>query len=244
MAHSRVGRLRHLWKMIKPNGPRGHWGWFWSPAKMASELLFDAGTITPARRNAQFERVFDLTERVVPPSIRAELDPPKDEAIRELVRIAVGAHGIGTVRCFADYFRLPQWDTAKALDALETAGEVIPATVRGWDRPVWQDARARMPREVSTQALLAPFDPLAFERRRLLELFGMHYRLEIYTPEHKRQYGYYVLPFLLNEHLVAPLDLKHDRTTNALLVRSAFAEQPSELSSRPDEQRIVMSNAS
>jgi len=206
--------------------PQGHWGWSWSPAKTASELLFDAGHLTPARRNAQFERVFDLTERVVPPAVRARLDCPKDEAIRELVRIAVRAHGIGTLRCFADYFRLPQRATAQALGELEASGEAVPVEVQGWNRPTWMHARARVPRTVTARSLLAPFDPLIFERRRLRELFGMHYRLEIYTPEHKRQYGYYVLPFLLDEHLVARLDLKHDRPHNALVVRSAFAEQP------------------
>ncbi|GAA4478771.1 winged helix-turn-helix domain-containing protein [Enteractinococcus fodinae] len=206
--------------------PEGHWGWSWSPAKTASELLFDAGTFTPARRNAQFERVFDLTERVVPPAIRETLDCPKEDAIRELVRIAVRAHGIGTVRCFADYFRFPQRDTARALGELEAVGEVIPVEVTGWQRPTWMHAGARVPRTVDAQALLAPFDPLVFERRRLLELFGMHYRLEIYTPAHKRQYGYYVLPFVLGEHLVARLDLKHDRSHNQLLVRSAFSEEP------------------
>ena len=206
--------------------PQGHWGWSWSPTKTASELLFDGGQLTPARRNDQFERVFDLTERVVPPALRTSRDRPKDAAIRELVSIAARAHGIGTVRCFADYFRLPQRDTARALSELEATGEVIPVQVQGWERPTWMHARARVPRSVSARALLAPFDPLVFERRRLLELFGMHYRLEIYTPAQKRQYGYYVLPFLLGEHLVARVDLKHDRAQNALLVRAAFAEDP------------------
>lgn len=212
--------------------PQGHWGWSWSPAKTASELLFDAGELTPAHRNAQFERVFDLTERVVPPTIRSSLDWPKEDAIRELVRIAVRAHGIGTVRCFADYFRLAQRDTTRALGELEASGEIIPVEVTGWDRPTWMHAGARVPRTVDARALLAPFDPLVFERRRLLELFGMHYRLEIYTPAQKRQYGYYVLPFVLGEHLVARLDLKHDRTHNQLVVRSAFSEE-----SAPDIER-------
>ena len=212
--------------------PEGHWGWSWSPAKTASELLFDAGELTPARRNAQFERVFDLTERVVPPTIRESLDCPKDDAILQLVRIAVRAHGIGTVRCFADYFRLPQRDTTRALRQLEASGEILPVEVTGWPRPTWLHAEARVPRTVDARALLAPFDPLVFERRRLLELFGMHYRLEIYTPAPKRQYGYYVLPFVLGEHLVARVDLKHDRTPNQLVVRSAFSEEPASDSER------------
>lgn len=217
--------IEHFVAQAHAQRPQGQWGWAWSPAKTAAELLFDAGRLTPAHRNAQFERVFDLTERVVPSAIRDRLHQPRESSVLELTRIAVRAHGIGTVRCFADYFRLPQRDTAQALHALETSGEIVPVHVSGWDRPVWMHARARVPRRVSTRALLAPFDPLVFERRRLLELFGMHYRLEIYTPAPKRRYGYYVLPFLFDEHLVARIDLKHDRKQHALVVRGAFAEQ-------------------
>src|SRR5690625_7705325 len=144
----------------------------------------------------------DQADLVEHPAIRPELDCPKDEAIRELVRIAVRAHGIGTLRCFADYFRLPQRATAQALGELEASGEVVPVEVQGWSRPTWMHARARVPRPVTARSLLAPFDPLIFERRRLLELFGMHYRLELYTPAHTRQYGSDILPFLLGEHLV------------------------------------------
>lgn len=202
------------------------WGWSWSPAKIALEILFDAGELTPARRSTQFERVYDLTDRVLPPDVRTQTRPSKEDSIVELTRIAARAHGIGTIRCFADYFRLGQRDTRRAVEQLEAAGELLPVSVTGWDRPTWMHVKARIPRQVSARALLAPFDPLVFERRRLLELFGMHYRLEIYTPAHKRTYGYYVLPFLLGEHLVARLDLKHDRHRGVLLVRSAFAEAP------------------
>lgn len=211
--------------------PNGQWGWAWSPVKTALEILFDAGELTPARRNAQFERVYDLTARVLPPEVHTQGSPAKEEAIVELIRIASRAHGIGTVRCFADYFRLGQQETRRAIDELEARGELSPVAVKGWDRPVWMHRTIRVPRKTNARALLAPFDPLIFERRRLLDLFGMHYRLEIYTPAHKRSYGYYVLPFLLGEHLVARVDLKHDRQRRALLVRAAYAEQPG-----PDEE--------
>ncbi|NWN87896.1 MAG: winged helix-turn-helix domain-containing protein [Micrococcaceae bacterium] len=206
--------------------PHGQWGWEWSPVKTALEILFDAGELTPARRNAQFERVYDLTSRALPPDIPSQIPPAKDEAIIELVRIASRAHGIGTVRCFADYFRLNQRETRRAVDALQAHGELLPVTVTGWNRPLWMHSQTRVPRRTNARALLVPFDPLVFERRRLLELFGMHYRLEIYTPAHKRTYGYYVLPFLLGEHLVARVDLKYDRKHGVLVVRAAYAEPP------------------
>lgn len=206
--------------------PRHGWGWAWTPAKTALEILFDAGDLTPARRNAQFERVYDLTEHVLPPAIRTQPPIDRQTAITELIRIAARAHGIGTVRCLADYFRLKQDETRRAIAELEATGELVPVTVTSWDRPLWMHGAARVPRQINARALLAPFDPLVFERRRLLELFGMHYRLEIYTPAPKRVYGYYVLPFLLGEHLVARVDLKHDRARNVLVVASAYAEDP------------------
>ncbi len=202
------------------------WGWRWSAAKVALETLFDAGTLTAARRNAQFERVYDLAERVLPPHVRDLPPPAPDDAVRELVRISARAHGIGTLRCLADYFRLGQRVTRRAVDELVEVGELLPVTVTGWDRPTWLHAGARVPRRTTARALLAPFDPLVFERRRLLELFGMHYRIGIYTPAHLRTHGYYVLPFLLGEHLVARVDLKHDRDAARLRVRTAFAEEP------------------
>ena len=222
--------------------PRHHWGWSWTPAKTAMEILFDTAKLTPARRNAQFERVYDLTERVLPPSVRAQPPMEREAAITELIRIAARAHGLGTVRCFADYFRLKHDEARRAIAQLETTGELVPVTVTGWDRPVWMHIAARVPRQVHARALLAPFDPLVFERRRVFELFGMHYRLEIYTPAPKRVYGYYVLPFLLGEHLVARIDLKYDRARGALVVASAYAEQPGPQdmnSIRPDQPTVV-----
>jgi uncharacterized protein YcaQ len=202
-----------------------NWGWNWNVVKRVLEHLFEAGLISAASRTDQFERKYTLTERVLPGRLRGQekvQDPV--EAMNRLIDAAAQAHGIGTVRCFADYFRVPAKAAAGSVDHLVQSGRLKPVRVAGWDRELFLHADARIPRKAAGRALLSPFDSLVFERRRLEELFGFHYRIEIYTPEQKRRYGYYVLPFLLRNKIVARVDLKADRSAGQLLAKSAHAE--------------------
>lgn len=202
-----------------------NWGWNWNAVKRVLEHLFEAGIISAASRTEQFERRYCLTGQVLPDR-RDLAEDPRDpvESMRRLIDAAAQAHGIGTLRCFADYFRMPVKPAAAAVEHLVGTGRLEPVTVAGWDRTVYLHTEARRPRRAEGRALLSPFDSLVFERRRLEEMFGFHYRIEIYTPEHKRRFGYYVLPFLLGETLVARVDLKADRAAGKLLVRSAYGE--------------------
>lgn len=206
--------------------PRGDdWGWNWSQVKVASEWLFWSGEIGVARRTPGFQRVFDLSERILPPAVSATPTPTDAQAHLQLVRRAAEALGVATQRCLADYFRLDPRETAAAVSSLELAGELVPVRVPGWTDRAWLWHAARRPRRIDARALVSPFDSLVFERRRLRGLFGFDYGIEIYVPAPKRRFGYYVYPFLLGEQFVARVDLKADRKAGELIVRSAWLEE-------------------
>jgi len=204
---------------------KNNWGWNWSATRKALDFLYVVGDLAIAGRNSQFEVLYDLPERVLPDRVLARATPAPEVAHRELVRRAAISHGVGTEQDLRDYFRMKPAESKPAVAALVEDGELIPVAVEGWSRPGYLHVAARLPRRVHARALLSPFDPLVWERSRTEQLFGFRYRIEIYVPEHLREYGYYVLPFLLGDRIVARVDLKADRRAGVLAVKAAYAEE-------------------
>ncbi|HUR14988.1 MAG TPA: crosslink repair DNA glycosylase YcaQ family protein [Mycobacteriales bacterium] len=198
--------------------------WGWDDVKKGLEWLFWSGQLSTARRTTGFEKLYDVTERVVPRAVLEAPTPTREDAQRELVRLASRAHGVATERDLRDYFRLRPDEARAAVHVLVAEGALTPVQVEGWRDPAYLAGGAVLPRWVRRTTLLSPFDPLVWERARTQRLFGVDYRIEIYTPAHKRVYGYYCLLLLEDGAITARVDLKAERKAGALRVAAAWVE--------------------
>ncbi len=201
--------------------PKGQW-WDWDDGKFALEHLFRTGEVAATRRVNDFARLYDLAERVIPAAILNAPTPTEDDSKKELLVMAASYFGVATAADLTDYHRLTH--TRTHLAELVEDGRLIATRVEGWSKPAFLHPDAKRPRRITARALLSPFDPVVWYRDRAERLFGFHYRIEIYVPQPKRQYGYYVLPFLLGDELVGRVDLKADRKARQLLVQGSFGE--------------------
>jgi uncharacterized protein YcaQ len=212
-----------------PRGKRGTW-WDWKPAKAALEILFYSGYLMVDRR-VNFQRYYDLAERVLPASVEPPLHSVED-CQRWAVLRSVSHLGVATAAQISDYYRLKKPATRSIVRSLAAEGLILPVEVEGWKEPAYLDPADRpLIEEIEAgghqpalTAFLSPFDNLIWDRQRVRDLFSFDYRIETYVPAAKRQYGYYVLPILHRGRLVGRLDPKADRKTDTLLVRALYLE--------------------
>lgn len=213
-------------------GPGGPW-WDWDDPKAALEWLFWKGRVAAVRETKDFSRRYDLPERLIDPVALAVATPPPTAIREELILLAARHHGIATLEDLADYHRQRPRDVAAVVEQLVRDRRLETVEVEGWDRIAYRDPKASAPRTTRARALLSPFDPMVWHRPRAERLFDFHYRLEIYTPAAQRRHGYYVMPFLLGDRLVARVDLRADRARSRLVVPGVFAED------RVDRARVA-----
>lgn len=206
-------------------GPKRKPGdWHRSLPRWALEYHFGRGTVAVANRLPNFQRVYDLPERLFEPQ-HLERSVSREDAQRELLRLAAASYGIATMRDLADYYRMSPREAAPRIAELLESGQVLQVEVEGWQEPGLLAKGARIPRQMRCSSLLSPFDPVVWFRPRAERLFDFHYRIEIYVPAGKRKWGYYVLPYLLDDKIVARVDLKADRKNRQLLVLATHKEQ-------------------
>lgn len=206
-----------------PGGRTGPW-WGYSKGKIALEYLYLTGRLMISNRDKNFKLVYDAPEQVLPPEIAARPTPSESDSFKALLMLGAKSHGIGTATDLADYFRLRMPDARPVLKALVADGELEMVRVTGWDEPAYLHPEAKIPRSIKASTFLTPFDPVCWFRPRAERLFDFHYRIEIYVPEPKRVYGYYVLPFLHGDRLVGRADIKADRHAGVLLAKGIFGE--------------------
>jgi uncharacterized protein YcaQ len=232
-------------ELTDPGKRSGKW-WAWGTGKATLEYLYDAGLLAIAGRRG-FERLYDLTDRVIPKAAREAPAPPREEAMKRLICLSAQACGVGTMVDIVNYLNVddwrdrlpagPYWIRSKGPDGrrstpivkrlvseLVEEGRLLPARVDGWKDAAYLHPDARIPKSIDARGIVTPFDSLVWERARIHRLFGMRYTIEMYTPQPKRIYGYYVCPILLGDTLVARCDLKADRARKVLIVQSAFLE--------------------
>lgn len=197
--------------------------WHRSLPRWALEYYFGKGEVAVADRLPNFQRVYDLPERQIDCE-HLDRSLSREDAQRQLILIAAGALGVATADDLADYYRMsPKIARARIAD-LHNEGLLAETGVESWSMPAYMLPKTRLPRSVNAASLLSPFDPVVWYRPRAERLFDFHYRIEIYVPAAKRKWGYYVLPFLMGDRIVARLDLKADRANGALLVLAAHPE--------------------
>ena len=201
--------------------------WLGTARRATLEAYFGRGVLTVTERRSNFSRVYDLAERVIPAELRRQRIG-RQAAERALLRLAGRAQGVGAVADLADYYRMPVRAARRRIAELVEAGELREVRVEGWREPAYLDPGARLARRIDASALLSPFDPVVWTRSRVARLFDFDYRIEIFVPQAKRRWGYYVLPFLLGDRLVARVDLKADRKARRLLVLAAHIEPEAE----------------
>jgi uncharacterized protein len=226
--------LKNVIKFVTTHGPtaqsdlpdksKGEGGWWgWSKGKLALETLFAQGLLTTAKRES-FERFYDLPERVISAEILNLPTPSERDSILELMDLSGQALGVGTAFDLRDYFRLPVADAKLALDDAVEAGILLPITVESWKPQAYLHRAAKIHPKIEGAALVTPFDPICWDRSRAERLFNFHYRIELYTPQPKRKFGYYVLPFLVGESFAGRVCLKADREAGVLRANASHIE--------------------
>ncbi len=210
-------------ELTEPRNRSGPWWSGRSDGQKTLDWLFRIGQVA-VKRDTKFSRSYVPFDSVIPNEISGFPDPLESDSIDELILTAARCNGISTVSDIADYFRMKPILVREALPFLLEQNKLLPVSVEGWDEKAYLHPSVPKPAKIESRALLSPFDSLVWCRPRLERLFHFKYRLEIYVPKEERKYGYYVLPFLLNENLVARVDIKTVRTEGKLLVKGIYLE--------------------